>query len=696
MTDVHNGAHEDSEDHGNGGAGPDGGITPLTATDPARIGPYLLLGRLGAGGMGRVYLARSAAGRTVAVKVVHEEHVADPQFRARFRREINAARRVGARYTAPVLDAAPDAPQPWVATGYVPGLSLEQTVRGHGALPAASVLALAGGLLRALDDIHGAGIVHRDLKPSNVMLTADAPKVIDFGIARAVGTSVESLLTSTGMVIGSPGFMSPEQILGDGAGPASDVFTLGCVLTYAATGELPFGRGVSNQHAVMYHIVEKEPALDAVRDTGLRTLIGRCLTKDAAERPSVPELLAEYGDDPGTGAGTAWLPPEVLGRLARQSARLLDAEAAPVREAAPGGEVPDGEKPDGEASGGETSGGGASGGGAPDAAAPSAGAPDRKTVGLRPAAPAAPATVREPGQAPEGKPAGEPSGDAPEDATPVTRAGEGPGRKTGKKTGKKAGEETGKDSERRRRWRISVPVVLVLAVGGGTFAALAPYSRSVTQPPAAGAPHSTAPVTPAAPSGGTTASRPPKAKDGEDDGKADDPSKGADGKDGRDGHNGRDAEGGSNAPASGTATGGGSGSGGSSTSSGGGTSGGSGSSGGSGGGSTGGSGGSTAPASFAGNWTYGDTYNSGQPGTVRISRSGTVSYDNFPYNSCLYEGRVTSRTSSRINVSAAKRVGPNPGYCYDKLDPSYFTLNGTGLQHNVGAAHGSGYYYKRA
>ncbi len=224
------------------------GIRPVVAGEPARIGPYPLLGRLGAGGMGRVYLARSAGGRTVAVKVVHEEHIANGEFRARFRREIEAAR-LGGRYTAPVLDA--DADRLWGATGYVPGHSLEQAVREHGALPAASVHALADGLLRALRGIHAAGIVHRDLKLSNVLLTVDGPRVIGFGIARALQVFVESLLTSTGMVIGSPGFMAPEQILGEETGAGADVFSLGCVLMYATTGRLPFRAGASNQHAVI-------------------------------------------------------------------------------------------------------------------------------------------------------------------------------------------------------------------------------------------------------------------------------------------------------------------------------------------------------------------------------------------------------------------------------------------------------------
>ncbi|WP_242704961.1 MULTISPECIES: serine/threonine-protein kinase [unclassified Streptomyces] len=316
------------------------GIRPLVAGDPDRIGPYPLLGRLGAGGMGRVYLARSAGGRTVAVKVVHEEHISSGEFRARFRREIESARRVGGRYTAPVLDADPDADRPWVATGYVPGPSLEQAVREHGPLPADSVHALAEGLLRALRGIHAAGIVHRDLKPSNVLLTVDGPRVIDFGIARALQVSVESLLTSTGMVIGSPGFMAPEQILGEETGTGADVFALGCVLMYAATGQLPFGNGASNQHAVMYRIVESAPDLTGVGDAPLRELIGRCLTKKPAERPGVDVLLADIGTSESPGAalrGGAWLPPRLLARLARQAAVLLDADVPGVEGAGASG-----------------------------------------------------------------------------------------------------------------------------------------------------------------------------------------------------------------------------------------------------------------------------------------------------------------------------------------------------------------------
>ncbi len=645
MTSMHDGDHEDGEDN------LDGGIKPLAATDPVRIGPYLLLGRLGAGGMGRVYLARSEGGRTVAVKVVHPEHVADPQFRARFRREVDAARRVGERYTAPVLDAAPDEEYPWVATGYVPGLSLEQVVRGHGALPSESVLALADGLLRALKDIHSAGIVHRDLKPSNVMLTVEGPKVIDFGIARAVETSVDSLLTSTGMVIGSPGFMAPEQIRGESAGPKSDVFTLGCVLTYAATGKLPFGNGVSNQHAVMYHIVEAEPDVDQVRDEGLRTLITRLLAKSVAERPSVEALLAERGSE-GLAAGASWLPAGVVGHLARQSARLLDAEAAPVRQESV----------------------------------------DRGTVGLR-----APAEV------------------------PVVSSVGG------------AVEPERKRDGRRRPWIVSVPLVVVLAGGGGTLAVLQPFGgdsdRGSHASPSTGATAASVPASPSAPHGSPPRSdRSPRAgggkKDG-DDGEAGGDAGGSDGGAGIPDGGGTSAVGGSGAGSSdggGTSSGGGTDATGGGSSSSGGSSGGStagggpgstsGSTSGSGGtsgstttgsggtsGSTGGSGGgSTVPSSFVGTWKYGDTYNVGQPGVITISGSGVVRLSDFPVNSCPYEAKVTSTASgnSRINVGTAKLVGANPGYCYATLDASYFTLNGSGVQHNVGAAHADGYYYKRA
>ena len=212
----------------------------LQPGDPQLIGPYRLRGRLGAGGMGQVFLGRSAGGRPVALKVVRAHLAQDPEFRERFRREIAVARKVSGVYTSPVIDADVDGPVPWLATAYVPGPSLADAVSEHGPLPPRSVLALAAGLAEGLNAIHAAGVVHRDLKPANVLLAEDGPRVIDFGISRAVDASA---LTHTGLVVGSPGYMSPEQAEGREAGPPSDIFSLGAVLAFAATGQGPFGTG---------------------------------------------------------------------------------------------------------------------------------------------------------------------------------------------------------------------------------------------------------------------------------------------------------------------------------------------------------------------------------------------------------------------------------------------------------------------
>src|ERR1019366_4678226 len=210
----------------------------LQPGDPRKVGPYWLVGRLGSGGMGRVFLARSPGGRQVAVKVVRAELAEQADFRIRFAREVAAARTVSGLFTAPVVDADLDGPVPWLATAYVAGPSLADAVTNHGPLPVTSVLALAAGLAEGLGAIHAAGIVHRDLKPSNVLLAEDGPRIIDFGISRAAQAS---MLTGTGLVVGSPGFMSPEQAEGGDIGLPSDVFSLGAVLTFAATGEGPFG-----------------------------------------------------------------------------------------------------------------------------------------------------------------------------------------------------------------------------------------------------------------------------------------------------------------------------------------------------------------------------------------------------------------------------------------------------------------------
>ena len=269
----------------------------LQPGDPQLIGPYRLRGRLGAGGMGQVFLGRSAGGRPVAVKVVRAHLAQDPEFRERFRREIAVARKVSGVYTSPVIDADVDGPVPWLATAYVPGPSLADAVSEHGPLPPRSVLALAAGLAEGLNAIHAAGVVHRDLKPANVLLAEDGPRVIDFGISRAVDASA---LTHTGLVVGSPGYMSPEQAEGREAGPPSDIFSLGAVLAFAATGQGPFGTG--STPALVYRVVFSPPNLDHL-PIEIRPLVERCLAKDPAERPTAAQLLAEAGPiRPGSAA----------------------------------------------------------------------------------------------------------------------------------------------------------------------------------------------------------------------------------------------------------------------------------------------------------------------------------------------------------------------------------------------------------
>ncbi|MFF7357544.1 protein kinase [Streptomyces filipinensis] len=303
----------------------------LGTADPQGIGGYRLLARLGAGGMGQVYLARSDRGRTVAVKLVREELAAQDEFRARFRQEVQAARRVGGYWTAPVLDADTEAAVPWVATGYVAGPSLQQVVgHDHGALPERSVRILAAGLAHALKDIHAAGIVHRDLKPSNVLVTIDGPRVIDFGIARALETAslAGEELTRAGSLVGSPGFMAPEQVRGDRITPACDVFCLGSVLAYAATGALPFGTAGSGVHALMFRIAQEEPDLVGVPE-GIADLVRDCLRKDPAARPSLDALLERTGaGDTVTGGRSRdpWLPGALVAQLGRHAVQLLEAE----------------------------------------------------------------------------------------------------------------------------------------------------------------------------------------------------------------------------------------------------------------------------------------------------------------------------------------------------------------------------------
>jgi serine/threonine protein kinase len=282
----------------------------LAPGDPELIGPYRLRGRLGAGGMGRVYLGLSPGGRSVAVKVIRADLAQDAEFRARFRREVAVARTVSGLFTAPVIDADVDGPVPWLATAYVPGPSLADAVSQHGPLPAASVLALARGLAEALSAIHAAGVVHRDLKPANVLLAEDGPRVIDFGISRAIEASV---LTHTGLVVGSPGFMSPEQAEGREVGPPSDIFSLGAVLAFAATGQGPFGSG--STPALVYRVVHGGPQLDLM-PAEVRSLAERCLAKDPALRPTAGDLLAAAAY-PAAG----WLPEPATREARRQAPR---------------------------------------------------------------------------------------------------------------------------------------------------------------------------------------------------------------------------------------------------------------------------------------------------------------------------------------------------------------------------------------
>jgi serine/threonine protein kinase len=262
-------------------------VGTLQPADPQLIGPYQLVGRLGAGGMGRVFLGVSAAGRPVAVKVIHARLAADPEFRARFSIEVAAARKVSGLFTALVVDADVDAPVPWLATAYVAGSSLSEEVRERGPLSVSSTLSLAAGLAKSLTAIHAAGVVHGDLKPSNVLLAPDGPRVIDFGISQAAEAAP---LARGGLVVGTPSFMSPEQATGRDVGPLSDVFSLGAVLAFAATGRKPFGTGTAA--AVLERVVCGPPALED-SPPEVRPLIERCLAKDPGERPTAAALLAD-------------------------------------------------------------------------------------------------------------------------------------------------------------------------------------------------------------------------------------------------------------------------------------------------------------------------------------------------------------------------------------------------------------------
>ncbi|MEV7774945.1 protein kinase [Kitasatospora sp. NPDC086791] len=439
-------------------------MQPLGPDDPRELGDYRLLGQLGAGGMGRVYLGRTPGGRTVAVKVVRREFAADARFRARFRQEVAAARKVGGDWTAPVLDADTEGAQPWVATGYVAGPSLSAAVREFGPLPEPTVRALGVGLAEALTHVHRLGLVHRDVKPSNVLITLDGPRLIDFGIARALdGTSN---LTGTGTLIGSPGFMSPEQTRGEKVGAATDVFSLGAVLAYAATGKLPFGQE-AQPAAVMFRTVYDHPELLGTSES-LRWILLDCLAKDPDARP-VPQRLRAWLDDEGTAATRlergGWLSAELAAVVGRGAVQLLDLETEGAGPGA-GGPAAGGAAAGGPAAGRQATGGRAAGGrvpprprGKPSAGATPGGAPPRPS--------------RPPGAMPSSGGAAAPGGDRSSPRTvpmPGAGWGSGPGWVPGPGAGWVPGPGMGPGPEpeprrrRRRWWRVPVVMLAVLVL----------------------------------------------------------------------------------------------------------------------------------------------------------------------------------------------------------------------------------------
>ncbi|WP_051717259.1 serine/threonine-protein kinase [Streptomyces megasporus] len=297
----------------------------LRREDPRVVGSFRLHRRLGAGGMGVVYLGSDRRGQRVALKVIRPDLAEDPEFRSRFAREVSAARRIRGGCTARLVAADLEADRPWFATQYVPGPSLHDKVNEVGPLPVAQVASIGAALAEGLVAVHEAGVVHRDLKPSNILLSPKGPRIIDFGIAWATGAST---LTHVGTAVGSPGFLAPEQVRGAAVTPATDVFSLGATLAYAATADSPFGQGSSE--VMLYRVVHEEPQLHGVH-AALAPLVRACLAKDPEDRPSTVQLslrLREIaarearGLPEGAATGAAVRPTRpAVGRRAEQYAR---------------------------------------------------------------------------------------------------------------------------------------------------------------------------------------------------------------------------------------------------------------------------------------------------------------------------------------------------------------------------------------
>ena len=292
----------------------------LRREDPRVVGSFRIHRRLGAGGMGVVYLGSDRRGQRVALKVIRPDLAEDQEFRSRFAREVSAARRIRGGCTARLVAADLDTDKPWFATQYVPGPSLHDKVAEEGPLAASDVAAVGAALSEGLVAVHEAGVVHRDLKPSNILLSPKGPRIIDFGIAWATGAST---LTHVGTAVGSPGFLAPEQVRGAAVTPATDVFALGATLAYAAMADSPFGHGSSE--VMLYRVVHEEAQLHGVPDA-LSPLIRACLAKDPEERPSTLQLslrLKEIAAREAQGLGDA-RPPAPRGDTDRPTGRLAE------------------------------------------------------------------------------------------------------------------------------------------------------------------------------------------------------------------------------------------------------------------------------------------------------------------------------------------------------------------------------------